>query len=153
MIVVSDTSAITSLMQVGCARLLRDLHGSVIIPTAVHAELLRTHAATPAFVEVREVQERMRVDELGADLDLGEAEAIVLAKELNADLLIIDEKLGRQVALREGLRISGLMGLVVEAKQRGLIPSVRELVHRLEVEAGFRVSDIVKAEAFRLAHE
>ena len=45
------------------------------------------------------------------------------------------------------------MGLVVEAKQRGLIGSVRELVRRLETEAGFRVSNAVKAEAFRLAGE
>lgn len=153
MIVVSDTSAITSLMQVGRASLLCDLYGSVLIPSAVHSELLRAHTDLPAFLEVRAVKNRNRVAELEADLDLGEAEAIVLAKEVNADLLLIDEKLGRQIALREGLRISGLMGLFIEAKQRGLIDSVRGLVRRLEAEAGFRVSDGVKSEVFRLAGE
>ena len=77
----------------------------------------------------------------------------MLAKEANADLLLIDEKLGRQVALREGVRIAGLVGLAVEAKHRGLIDSVRELLRRLESEAGFRVSNAVKTEAFRLAGE
>lgn len=153
MIVVSDTSVITSLIQVGHAELLQKLHGAVLIPQAVHQELLRTHTVIPAFIEVRDVVDRTKVADLEAELDLGEAEAIVLAKEANADLLLIDEKLGRQVALREGLRIAGLMGLVVEAKHRRLIGSVRELVSRLEAGAGFRVSNAVKAEAFRLAGE
>lgn len=119
----------------------------------MHLELLRTHSFIPAFFDVRDVAGRIRVADLEAELDLGEAEAIVLAMETNADLLLIDEMLGRQVALREGLRIAGLMGLVVEAKQLGLIDSVRELVRRLETEAGFRVSNAVKAEALRLAGE
>ena len=153
MIVVSDTSVITSLIQVGHSELLRNLHGVVLIPRAVHRELLRTHTIIPPLFDVRDVADRARVADLEAELDLGEAEAIVLAKESSADLLLIDEKLGRQVALREGLRIAGLMGLVVEAKQRGLIASVRVLVRRLETEAGFRVSTAVKAEAFRLAGE
>ncbi len=153
MIVVSDTSVITSLIQVGHYELLRQLNGAVLIPRAVQLELLRTHATIPPFLDVRDVTDRTWVADLEVELDLGEAEAIVLAKETNADLLLIDEKLGRQVALREGLRITGLMGLVVEAKQRGLIGSVRELVRRLETEAGFRVSNAVKAEAFRLAGE
>lgn len=153
MIVVSDTSVITSLIQVGHYELLRQLNRAVLIPRAVQLELLRTHATIPPFLDVRDVTDRTWVADLEVELDLGEAEAIVLAKETNADLLLIDEKLGRQVALREGLRITGLMGLVVEAKQRGLIGSVRELVRRLETEAGFRVSNAVKAEAFRLAGE
>ena len=76
MIVVSDSSVITSLIQVGHYELLRQLNGAVLIPRAV------------------------QVADLEVELDLGEAEAIVLAKETNADLLLIDEKLGRQVALR-----------------------------------------------------
>lgn len=124
-----------------------------MIPEAVHRELLRTHVQIPSCLEVRPVSDRAAVARLETELDLGEAEAIVLFKEGKADLLLIDEKLGRRVAIREGVRIAGLLGLAVDAKRQGKISSVRELVRRLETEAGFRVSPAVKAEAFRLAGE
>src|SRR2546423_15004870 len=107
MIVVSDTSVITSLIQIGQADLLKNLHGAALIPEAVHQELKRTHVTLPLFLEVKRVENRQMVARLEAELDLGEAEAIALAKETNADLLLIDEKIGRQIAVREGLRISG----------------------------------------------
>ena len=153
MIVVSDTSVITSLIQIGRATMLQELHGTVLIPDAVHRELQRTHTVIPSFLEARAAVDRAMVARLEAELDLGEAEAIVLAKETKADLLLMDEKLGRRVALREGLRITGLMGLTVEAKRRGFIDSVRTMTAQLESEAGFRVSDDVKQEAFRQAGE
>ena len=153
MIVVSDTSVITSLMQIGRLALLRELHEKVLIPRAVSQELLRSHQDLPGFIEVGEVVDRKMVERLETELDLGEAEAIVLAKEKHADLLLIDEKLGRRIALREGIRISGLLALVVDAKRRGLVASVREIVQQLETKAGFRVSEVVKAQLFYEANE
>jgi len=153
MIVVSDTSVITSLLPIGQEHLLAELHGQVLIPPAVERELLRTHVQIPGFLEVRPVRDLVFVNRLKTELDLGEAEAIVPARENHADLLLIDEKLGRQIATREGLRISGLLGLCVEAKLIGKISSLRELVQKLEVEAGFRVARTVKEKAFALAGE
>jgi hypothetical protein len=153
MIVVSDTSVITSLIHIGREQLLAEFHGTVLIPLAVQQELLRTHVQIPGFLEVRAVHDLANVARLRAELDLGEAEAIVLAKESSADLLLIDEKLGRAVAVREGLRISGLLGLCVDAKLCGKISSLRELVQKLELEAGFHVSATVKEQAFALASE
>ena len=153
MIVVSDTSIITSLIHIGREQLLAELHGEVLIPPAVQAELSRTHAPIPGFLQVRPVHDLASVARLEVELDLGEAEAIVLAQETKADLLLIDEKLGRKVAVREGLRISGLLGLCVDAKLAGKITSLRELVQKLELESGFRVSRSVKEQAFMLAGE
>ena len=153
MIVVSDTSVVTSLIQIGQLALLQKLHGKVLIPRAVHQELLHSHQVLPEFLEVREILNHKMAARLEAELDLGEAEAIVLAKEARADLLLIDEKLGRRIAVREGIRISGLLALLVDAKRRGLIGSVREIVGQLERKAGFRVSDPVKLESFREANE
>jgi hypothetical protein len=149
MIVVSDTSVITALIHIDRHALLQDLYEIVLIPEAVHQELIRSHPTLPGFLEVRAAAGRAKVAQLTADLDLGEAEAIVLALESKSDLLLIDEKLGRLAALREGLAITGLMGVLVAAKRKNHILSVRELVGRIEIEAGFRVSEAVKREVFR----
>jgi hypothetical protein len=99
------------------------------------------------------VLSRTEVERLGAELDLGEAEAIALAKERHADLLLMDELKGRRVALREGVPFIGLLGVLVVAKRTGRIASVRQLAAELEAVADFRLSDEVKAVAFRQAGE
>jgi predicted nucleic acid-binding protein len=153
MIVVSDTSPVTSLIHIGRLSLLRDLYGEVLVPEAVQRELSRTHPDLPSFLEVRKAQDREAVLRLRSYLDLGEAEAIVVAKETHADLLLIDERLGRQVAAREGVPISGLVGVLVDAKRQNMVGSVREVVAQLESLAGFRLSEAVKLEAFFEAGE
>jgi predicted nucleic acid-binding protein len=153
MIVISDTSVITALIQIGQVAWLRELHRTVLIPRAVHQELLRHHPILPPFLEVCDVLNRETVARFEAELDLGEAEAIVLAKERRADLLLFDEKLGRQIALREGIRIAGLLALLEEAKNQKLLESVREIIGLLESQAGFRVSEAVKMELFQAAGE
>ena len=77
MLVVSDTSPISALLQIGRANLLRDLFDTVCIPPAVNDELKRFHTALPPFVEVRVISDQARVKSLRAYLDVGEAEAIV----------------------------------------------------------------------------
>jgi len=153
MIVVSDTTAISGLIQVGRVELLRQMFGEVHVPAAVRDELLHSHHALPAFLQIDTVADRLEVARLEHELDLGEAEAIVLAKELRADVLLMDEKIGRRVAQREGVPIIGLMGILVAGKQRGFVPSVRVVVGELESKAGFRVSTRVKQMVFNQAGE
>ena len=153
MIVVSDTSAITSLLQVGRGELLRQIYGEVFIPEAVQRELQVLHQALPPFIRVRPISSRKDYERLAAVVDEGEAEAIVLAKEINADELLIDEADGRRIAIEEGLHIIGLLGVLLEAKARGFIVSVRQLTVELENTATFRVSDTIKEIIFREAGE
>jgi len=153
MIVVSDTSAITSLIQVGRAEVLARLYREIYVPEAVRNELLQTHSALPEFVRVRQTERKSEVQRLCAELDLGEAEAIILAKEIGADYLLIDETLGRQVAIREGVKVIGLLGVLLEGKAHGYISSVREVTEELETISGFRVADAVKQIIFREAGE
>ena len=75
-----------------------------------------------------------------AQLDPGVSEAIALALEINADLLLIDERRGKTEANRLGIRITGLLGVLVEAKQQALIPAVRPLMDDLIAASQFRVS-------------
>lgn len=144
MLVVSDTSPITSLLQIGQAGILRAIFGRVLIPSAVENELLRSHSSLPDFLDVQTIQDWQTAEVLCRQLDRGEAEAIVLAEESHADYLLIDEKLGRSVAEARGLSVVGLLGVLLLAKNAGLVSSVAPLVADLETQAGFFVSARVK---------
>jgi predicted nucleic acid-binding protein len=77
------------------------------------------------------------VSALSVELDPGEAEAISAAIECHAELLLIDEQRGRSVAQRFGLRVIGLLGILIESKHQGLIEAVKPLLDALTTHAGF----------------
>jgi predicted nucleic acid-binding protein len=112
----------------------------VIVPIAVREELMQSHALLPDWLEVRDVVDLAAAKRLTLMVDAGEAEAIELAKELHADLLLIDERKGRRLAVAEGVSVIGLLGVVVLAKRRGLIPSAHNLLAALKDQAGFYLS-------------
>ena len=142
MIVVSDTSALTNLLAIRREWLLERLFGTVVIPPAVHEELRAAHSLLPAFLEIRNVRDSSKVAVLLDErLDPGEAEAIVMAEEIGADYLLIDESAGRAVAVRRGLDIMGLLGVLGRAKRNGLIAAVRPEIEALEATAGFWISE------------
>jgi len=153
MIVVSDTTPITTLLKAGEVALLEKLFGSVVIPGAVADELLVFHEQLPAFITVRTVSESGRLPQGIERLGKGETEAIQLAKEVGAEILITDDRRARTVAIGLGLKCTGLLGLLVHAKQRNLLSSVRAMIDVLERKGGLYLSDTVKAEAMRIAGE
>lgn len=163
MIVVSDTSPLSSLAIVGQLSLLQQLYGKVIIPTAVASELANTEpedsrvtaVLSSTWIETQSVTNRTLVEMLQNEgkLDLGESEAIALSVELNVDELLIDERLGRREAKRLGLPIIGVLGVLVVAKGRGLISAVRPIMDDLILQAGFRVSNRLYAEVLQAASE
>ncbi len=144
MLVVSDTSPVTSLLQIGQAGILRTLFGRVLIPSAVENELLRFHPSVPDFLDVQAIQDQQMAEVLCRQLDRGEAEAIVLAEEARAEYLLMDEKLGRAIAEARGLKVVGLLGVLLMAKNAGLVSAVGQLIIDLESQAGFFVSERVK---------
>lgn len=144
MIVVSDTSPITTLLQIGKADVLQQLYGETLIPAAVEKELSVLHPALPDFVRCVPVTNRREVERLLKELDPGEAEAIVLAKEQHAEALLIDETEGRRVAAREGIAFIGLLGVLIQAKRAGHIVSLHLVLDKLENETAFRLSDTMK---------
>ena len=83
----------------------------------------------------------------------GEANAIALAIELGADDLLVDERLGRREALELGLSVIGVLGILVTAKQRGLILMVQPVMDALIDVAGFRVSDRLYRRVIDLSNE
>ena len=153
MLVISDTSPITALLQIEQVGLLPTLFDRVLIPPAVKEELLRFHASLPDYVAVRAIQDQRAAEVLSRELDRGEAEAIVLAEESQAEYLLMDEKHGRSVAEARGLRVVGLLGVLLMAKKAGRISSVGQLIAELESRAGFFVSDAVKHIVVKAAGE
>jgi predicted nucleic acid-binding protein len=140
MIVIGDLSPLTALARTGRLELLRQLHREVIVPAGLRDEFVRAHPRLPWFFEVKSVVNHSYVADLRRWLDEQEAEAIALSKELNADVLLMDEHLGRRLARREGVRLLGLMGLLVAAKRHGHIFSVREVFTEVKAVCGFRIA-------------
>ena len=153
MIVVSDTSPITTLLSIGEEKLLPVLFAEVVIPEAVRNELLRGHGTLPEWLRVEPVINHAEALRFRQMVDPGEAEAIELAKELHADRLLIDERKGRRLAQQEGVPVIGLVGVVLLAKTKGLIPSARDLLQRLEQVAGMYLAEDIREQALRSVGE
>lgn len=128
MVVVSNTSPICYLLLIRCVDVLPALFGQIILPQAVRdemvsegapAELQRWLEQPPAWLHIQSVATKpdAELDQLHA----GEREAIVLAEQLGADVILLDEKAARQVAADRGLHVTGLLGILDEAATRGLI--------------------------------
>lgn len=153
MIIVSNTSPISNLIIIGEIALLQQIYPKVLIPPTVHSELTRLQALQLTMISLLgagwlEIKAPTKtnlqlLDTLNQTLDPGEAEAIALAIELSADRLLIDERLGRSVAASYGLKLRGLLGILINAKQQGLIPVLKPILDRLINQAGFRVSQML----------
>ena len=139
MIVVSNTTPILSLHKIGRIGLLQELLGQVIVPTAVYNEIAVLGRDKPGYnmldsakyIQVKDVQNALSVSLLRSQLDCGEAEAIILAKELGAELLILDEKKARKVAQANSQRVIGTIGILQAAKDKGIIPNMRTSLDNL----------------------
>ncbi|PNW34120.1 UNVERIFIED_CONTAM: nucleic acid-binding protein [Euhalothece sp. KZN 001] len=166
MIIVSDTSPITNLAAIQTLDLLQFLYGSIIIPVAVYNELTQadskkavpgaTEVQTYSWIQTRPIQNLQKVNEIlvvNSNIHLGEAEAIVLALELKADLLLMDERRGRTLAMSYQLKVTGLLGVLLQAKKQGRIVAVKPLLEQLINDAEFRINDQLYEQVLQLAKE
>jgi predicted nucleic acid-binding protein len=136
MIVVADTSPITALLHVKQVALLNKLYGQVFVPEMVAGELntLISFGYDISFLKeqnnfvICKAQDYKFVNNLSKYLDAGEAEAIALAKELTADLLLIDEKLGKQYAEAENITCKGAVGILIRSKGKRFDTADKTLV-------------------------
>jgi uncharacterized protein len=169
-IYVSDSTSIIVLSKIGKLHILQRLFHEIHVPRAVYAELME---ATPGkidpshrdgtaaiksahWIKVRDVVDRALVQRCLATLDPGESESIALAKQLNAELLIIDERKGRKLAEELNIKIIGTLGVVVKAKQNGILSEVKSTIQQmtsLQNPGGFYVSADVIAQILKLAGE
>lgn len=161
MIVVSNTSPLTNLAAIGQFDLLEKLYSNIHIAEGVWNELNaqgkhwpgREEVAKFDWIEHHEVKNQRFVNALRQDLDRGEAESIALSLELNADLIILDEKEGRHTAQRFDLNVIGVIGVLLEAKSKGFISEIRPHLDELRDIAGFYLKESLYQSILRLAHE
>ena len=149
MIVVSDATPIISLAKIDMLDTLGRLYNEVLLPQAVYDEVCCNSVFTNeaevvkscTFIKVEMVSNIQSVKILrAAGLGLGESEAIVLADSLPDSLLLMDERKGRQIASSMGIRITGTLGVLMQAKNNGLIDSIKPLLDVL-INANIRISD------------
>lgn len=150
MIVVADTSPLNYLIRLGRPDILREIYGRVLVPRAVLTEMQHPEApaevrawasAPPTWLEERQVEQ---VDgSLTAELGAGEREAISLALEVGADVLLIDERAGRHEAEMRHIEVAGTLAVLLQASLRGYF-DFPEAIKQLR-QYGFRASRPVEA--------
>ena len=152
--VISNTTPILSLLKIDKLNILYELYGSVSIPQAVFDEIesgnekeFYTDLSKIPWISIESI--RVPNPKLYLfDLDAGEAEVLILAKEQKADLVILDEIMGRRYAKYLGLNLTGTLGVLLKAKEQGLIEAISPLLYELTQKSSWLnpklISDVLK---------
>jgi predicted nucleic acid-binding protein len=146
---VSDASPLIALARVDQVALLQSMFGQLLVPEAVWREVALSGADKAGsdeflranWIQTRSVSNQALLGLLKRDLGAGEAEAIVLAHEVKADFVLMDERLGRSLARKLGLKVVGIVGVLIEARKAGFISDAGRLADDLRDKAGFWISE------------
>jgi predicted nucleic acid-binding protein len=149
-VVVADSSPLIYLSRVGVLDLLAVVYGDIVVPRAVWDEVVQRRPSAPGVDTVRQAS-WIRIDEtelpqVDLQLDPGETAAILLAEKIHADVLLIDERVGRKVAASRGIAVRGTLGVLIQAHQMGALPALRPVLDALVAE-GFRIAPALIREA------
>ncbi|HIH72677.1 MAG: hypothetical protein XD43_1226 [Thermococcales archaeon 44_46] len=155
-----DSTPLTHLAKIGRLELLREFFGEIIIPEAVYRECVLEGGESEdaraiknaGWIKVEKISDERLKRTLMLELDEGESEAIVLALEKNAELILIDDYDGREVARALGLRVVGTIGILLRAKFRGEIESLKDELEKLKA-TGFWLSEELYERILREAGE
>lgn len=156
--VVSNTTPLISLLKLGRLDVLMELYQEILIPTAVFEEIeagknksFYRNLSNIDWVKIIKI-ENEDARRYFLDLDKGEAEAIILATEIGADLIIMDEKLGRFHAKHADLKVTGTVGVLIKAKREGIINELKPLLFELRAKDVW-ISEKFIDEILSLVHE
>ena len=146
--IVCNSTVLIALSRIEHLWLLEKLFGRLIIPTAVYTDVVKRGSGKPGardvaeagWIHAEQVRDTSFVEELSSVLHRGEAEAIALAKEIGANLIILDDMLARSAARTGGLNVVGTLGLLRQAKVKGLVTELKPLLDNLK-SAGFYMGD------------
>ena len=139
MVVICDSSSLIALIRINSLEILRKIFTEIFIPNAVYEDLTIkgmgkagiTEIETASWIKKQKARDKELVKKLNTILHLGECEAIVLAKELKADFLILDDKEARSFAKKDGLNAIGLLAVLLRAKELGVIKELKPILNNL----------------------
>ena len=156
--VISNTTPILSLLKIDKLDVLQKLYGEIIIPNAVYKEI-EQGISKPYYQNLKEIS-WIKIEEISDkkvlqyfnDLDAGEAEVLILANEINADLVIIDEILGRKFAQKLNINLTGTLGILLKAKELNYIENISSLITQLK-DKGTWINPKLANKVLELANE
>jgi predicted nucleic acid-binding protein len=159
-IVVCDSTILIGLAKIGRLDLLMEVFFKVFVPEEVFREVVEKGAGKPGskliknarWIEIIPIKDKIQVDFLMISLEKGEAEVLALAKQLGADLILVDEEKARKSAVIAGYNVMGLLGLFILAKRLGFVDQIRPLIREL-IRKKFRVSDRLVSEILKRVGE
>jgi len=158
MIIVADASPLISFAILNKLDILNKVFDDILIPNAVYNEITQKNKPYTGELKnfakdkTKEVNNKLAVELLQKDLDLGESEAIVVAKENDISDILMDEYKGRKIAKEEGLHPIGTIGVLIQAKNKNLIKTVKPELDKL-IKNHIRISDNLYSTALELANE
>lgn len=147
--IISDTSCFIILTNIGELEILRKVYGQIATTPEIAAEFGET---LPEWVEILCVRDKYRQQILEMQIDKGESSAIALALETPNSLLILDDYKARKIAERLGITFTGTIGVIIKAKLKGIIPSIKPMLEKIK-QTDFRLSDDLELQALREANE
>jgi len=148
-IVISDTSCIIIFHKIGELDLLQKVYDSVSTTPEVAQEF---SDILPDWIKIVSVKDKKYQKFLETQVDLGEASAIALAKEMDSPLLLLDDLKARKLAAKLNLRFTGTLGVINKAKQIGVLSKVRPIIEKL-LATDFRISENIIDEMLRINNE
>ncbi len=147
--IISDTSCLIILSNIGELEILQKLYGKIITTSAIAVEYGEN---LPTWILIEDPINLSSQRILEMQIDKGESSAIALALERNNSLLILDDLKARKVAHNLGLLITGTIGVVIKAKLCGIIPSIKPIINKIKI-SNFRISEELERKALKEAGE
>lgn len=146
--VVCNSSVLIALSRIGFLWVIEKLFGKLIIPEAVYFDVVvkgsgkvgAEEVASADWIHIKKVKKTIDLEKISSFLHQGESEAILLAEEIEADIIILDDNLARETAKTKGLNVIGTIAVLHHAKEKGFIPKIKPILDSL-IKSGFYIGD------------
>ena len=147
--IISDTSCFIILTNIDELELLHKVYGEIVTTIDIATEY---GEVLPAWVQIVKVEDKYRQQLLEMQIDKGESSAIALALETPNSTIILDDYKARKIAAKLGLTFTGTIGVIIKAKLKGIIPSIKPLLEKIKL-TDFRLTEDIEVEALKEANE